>query len=471
MAQKLFELGKNDFISLLAASSPYLLELFLDHFHEAIVIMKPDYTISYANKAFNEVYNLSGLEQPEITRKKCYLILQGRDKPCDDIPCPVREALKSKSVEIVEQERHLPLGEKARIVQVAVPIIDEKKEVKYILKVVRRSSQAKNHELQSILEYIEHPVLVIDKNGYIKTMNKAFTKMIISLYGKTPRYIQIGGFDPERALQRVTEVRLKLDDACVKLRALTTRLKLSGEELYMLVISGLSKEVDEALASLSLRTGLLYYVVERKFEVSGAISQRLAGLLDCTAIVRSPNTELLRAAHCSLMELDKNGEVKPSINDVARIATEQLSRNRLLILEGLSYLAREIVLEETEKLIVELRGLSKTLDGIIIIISVNPSELNGVLGGVLIREAKHLEPDNLLGALHVSEKSVIKALCRERGKTLLYQNEIISLTGLSKPTVSKALEELERKGLVRVIRRGKLKYVELTEKGANYCFP
>jgi uncharacterized membrane protein/PAS domain-containing protein len=470
LGQTYTEARKNNFISLLASSSPYLLELFLDYFHEAIVVMTTDYTVLFANNAFMEVYGLAGMNKQSFIGRKCYHILRGADKPCDDIACPVREVLKTRSIEIVDQERCLPIGEKARIMQIAVPLFDENKEIKYILKVVRRSPPDKKIEIQEIFDYVDQPIVLLDHARRIKGANAAFTKMVINIHGAYPRSMQVMSFDPEKALRGVTEVKLKLDGVCMKLRATASRLIVSGEELFMLVISGLSREVDQTLSSLSLENGYLYYVIEKEFEITGAIAQKLAGLLGCATIVRSPNTEFLSAAHCDLLELGTSGKVKPSINDILSKAAEFLSRGRILFLEGLSYLLQTLGDEGVEKLIIELRELAKTMEGIIMI-SVQPEELKPMLNTVLVREARHYRPSGLPLPLTPSEKAVMEVICRGQGRKLLYQSEIISRTGLSKPTVSKVLKELENKGLVRLIRKGKLKYVEPTEQGISYCFP
>jgi uncharacterized membrane protein len=171
-----------------------------------------------------------------------------------------------------------------------------------------------------------------------------------------------------------------------------------------------------------------------------------------------------------LLELGTSGKVKPSINDILSKAAEFLSRGRILFLEGLSYLLQTLGDEGVEKLIIELRELAKTMEGIIMI-SVQPEELKPILNTVLVREARHYRPSGLPLPLTPSEKAVMEVICRGQGRKPLYQSEIISRTGLSKPTVSKVLEELENKGLVRLIRKGKLKYVEPTEQGISYYFP
>ena len=121
-----------------------------------------------------------------------------------------------------------------------------------------------------------------------------------------------------------------------------------------------------------------------------------------------------------------------------------------------------IIVRDNESMTIQTPIVYTLWEAILILLS---SLLIGISSTLIVLSGSKTKMEKinitqLLSLLEGPEKEIMKFLAKRGGKVL--QREIWAETGLSKVTVSRALKEMERKGLVRRKKYGATKVVHLS---------
>lgn len=122
----------------------------LDGISDPIIVIDPDYNITYANKTVEDE------SEGETVGRKCYALLHGRKSPCT--PCPCQDSFKTgKPYRIIRKEEATKQGHRLKEVR-AYPIFDQTGQVIRVVEMIQDISQAETRRLPE-----QDPVLQEEK--------------------------------------------------------------------------------------------------------------------------------------------------------------------------------------------------------------------------------------------------------------------------------------------------------------------
>ncbi len=138
------------------------------------VVIKPDKTVTGANRKFYETFKLS---RHEIEGKKCFNAFLYKDTPCNSEECPITLVVKTKTSH-TRTLKH-PYKWEDRVFS---PIFDDQGEVAYVISSIRDITRTKTLETQlvDVKEFISRvisasasAIVAADRKGNIELMNSA----------------------------------------------------------------------------------------------------------------------------------------------------------------------------------------------------------------------------------------------------------------------------------------------------------
>jgi nitrogen-specific signal transduction histidine kinase len=106
---------------------------------EMVVVISPDYRVSYASP---RVAQLAGIKGEGIRGKFCYQLLQQREEPCEDatFPCPLRQVVNSGEVCVTSQD-YLRAGREEDILTVnCYPLKGADEKVAQVISILREDA-------------------------------------------------------------------------------------------------------------------------------------------------------------------------------------------------------------------------------------------------------------------------------------------------------------------------------------------
>jgi PAS domain S-box-containing protein len=231
------------------------------------------------------------------------------------------------------------------------------------------------------------------------------------------------------------------------------------------------EEMRRGLMRFRLEEGGLYLVKEPHLGMSlEAFRDLLRVGYHGVVLSRSPEEEMRRIVdgdfqHKWLAEKGGRGALSPEVEEV-ETWIEALPERTSILLDRLDYLVLKNGFQKTLSFVQRLREIAYLKD-YIVIMSLDPSTLDGQALGLLEKETREVEPlhrvrmdDDLLEVLRFIYKET------NMGKRPSFTDVGRDL-GISRPTARKRIKRLIQEGYVRESVRGNRKVLDLTGEGVR----
>jgi PAS domain S-box-containing protein len=338
---------------------------------------------------------------------------------------------------------------------------------------------------------MDEGILIEDDEGYITFANPWMLEMVGlskgDLIGRHWSEIFAGEYETEirdnnsrvQAGERVRfEAALDLKDREMQVMVSATPLKkddIYAGNLKVFVDITERKEAEERLRYRALKykieNGKGYLVVEKDLKkgmdvFTDMIQAEYKGL----AIGREFSEEFLKRAgkDCKLLWLGKKkkgkGTMAPQLNLVSKAVEDFASRNRVILLDRLDYLAVHNSFNDMLKLLQELNEIMHMSKAVLLVV-VDPDTFSKEEFGRLRKELQKIISkypvkldNNLLRILEFIDNE------NSAGRVPVYK-DISRAFSITRPTTLKRLNELKNKGLLVDKKKGRFKVLELTERG------
>lgn len=478
-------------------SLPTLLNIVLDSLDEGIVLMDPEYRILAINRAFIQIYGLESSSLSSLLGERCFEVLRGKSVPCDDIPCPVKKVMKSKSMQIIKQIRIINNVTKM-IEQLVIPLLDENGNVRQIIKILKDVT-SKEPSIIAVLKSYIHAFMnsflcgcmLVSASGLIEFCNdKCF-----SIIGRNKN--EIVGDDllnifPEEVRGHVARL---LDDVIrekIMIDFETTLVRNSSGEHVDVVIHMtpivVDKDVKNVIVTLNpkeghgesvefftkynIARGRIYLVIEDKPCVGRDVLKDLIDLgFHGIVFTRAPpeDFEDLEVDYYFLCIKPGQKSIPPDPIELKKVILGIKGSRNVILLESLYYLVSNNSFEEVLSFLMEVNEfLSFTKKGVMIL-SVGPYEVDASKLSLLKKELMELQLTMRPPAYITRDLLEILQFIfnRNRAGELPFQRELCENFNVSKVTMKKKLEILERSGLIRTLKWGRMKVSEVTREGAE----
>jgi len=324
------------------------------------LILSIDMSIVEANSKFLEKYKYS---IKQLLGKKCYRILYGFDKPCQDASCPLLKVIKTKKGTSSTNKTEGPDGEEVYEDRVCSPIFNDNGEVSHVLTSIRNVTEIKLLEIESrrsrdFLENIINSsvaaILVADMKGVILSMNESARK----LFGYTKK-VAVGTsiaeylYTPGGARSIMKNLRSPDYGGVGKLHTTNmTIITSSGKEVPVEMTASIIYENGKEIATMGIYNDLRPKIaIEKKLKEADRIklaqSNKMASLGQLAAGVaheiNNPLSGILIDASLIFEDLYEDNPIKEDIKNII----EDTNRCKDIVKNLLAYSRQVEIKEET----------------------------------------------------------------------------------------------------------------------------
>jgi PAS domain S-box-containing protein len=349
---------------------------------------------------------------------------------------------------------------------------------------------------RSLFETSPDSITVIDMEGIIVETNDATTRVTgipqKDLVGHPFTVLHTLFEDDIEKFQRLFEQLLNdepFDNLELKviqegnvhwLESFPTLLKREGEIYAIQVITRditerkrAEMEMRKQLLKFDVEEGNVYIVKERAPEQSVEIFNELldVGYLG-NVVSRTPikhyRTHIKKSFDYTWISVKGSQDsVLPDVKIVEE-HIEMLPTRQVILFEGVNYLVSKAGFKKTLSLIQAMTEIAYLKDHIIIL-SLDPSTVDEKEMRRIEKETSAVTTQMALGKMPEKLLEILKFINKENltGINPSFSNVEVEHE-LSKPTVRKRIKELETRGCIKVIEKGRSKYLTITEKGKTY---
>jgi predicted transcriptional regulator len=247
----------------------------------------------------------------------------------------------------------------------------------------------------------------------------------------------------------------------------------AGVLLVLTDITEMKKAEDslrEQMLKYEVKKGNIYLVKERKLKLTLDVFSDLikCGYKGLIISRKHPESfkEVFPDGPVIWLSEHSYGEntLRPQVDLIEAKIRDFLTRNSAVLLDRLEYLITQNGFRETLNFIQRLNELFYISKNILII-SIDPKTLTSQEISLLEEETHELKLKEY-ESLSYDLKEILKFIYQENriGKKPTH-TEVINKFNITRATLKKKLVQLENKGLILDIKRGKHKILEITEKG------
>jgi len=382
-------------------------------------------------------------------------------------------------------------GDKISGVVLFIQEITDRKEAEVALK-------ESEEKYRSLFEFSPESITIIDLEGTILECNDATTKIAgikkKDMIGKP--FMALGKvFDEDMEKYQaifgqifkgkdIDSVELKvgrLDGGVSWIEAFPTPLKKDGKTYAIQVITRdvterkrADMEMKMQLLKFDLEEGNLYIVKETRPDQSIEIFNELLDVgYDGHIISRAPAKHYRNRVnrihdYTWISERAGSNSLPPKRKDIDKYI-DIMPRGQVVLIEGVDYLISKTGFKETLTLVQSIREIAYLRDHFLIL-SVDPSTLEDKQLRSIEKETVAVASQAaLLGKISDKLLDILKFVNKENlvGVNPSYSDAEVECD-VSKPTVRKRIKELEKLGCVKIIEKGRNKYLAITEKGKTY---
>ena len=375
-------------------------------------------------------------------------------------------------------------------IQVVVRDITDEKKAEIAL-------AASEEKYRSLFEHSPEAIVIIDLEGKIVECNNATVGLIELKLDKIIgyRFDELGIIDSTKVIQYVNmlqpiakgqnldanEVELIMkNDRSKWIEVFPSLISQSGKPTGIQIIARditdrklAEIELHKKLMKFELEEGNIYLSKESRTNQSIEAFKELlmfghSGILISRRSKKDfQNNNEYMFNHVKISELDKDNHVPPKYNAIHDLLTS-LPRGEVVHIDCIEYLITRIGSKKTLNIIQYLKDLAVSKN-LYVLISVDPIAISKVDMRLIEIESKNILPSKSLARLSpklIDALAYIDKLNKE-GIMPSY-SDIGEYFQLSKPTARHRIRELEELGTVKEIQRGRMKILELTDKGKNY---
>lgn len=171
--------------------------------------------------------------------------------------------------------------------------------------------------------------------------------------------------------------------------------------------------------------------------------------------------------HVKVSETDKENHIKPDYKAIQQLVSN-LPRGHVLHIDCIEYLISWIGAKKTIMLVQYLKDLAIT-KGLVVLVSIDPNVIPEKELRLIEKESVEMLPSQSLTRLSQKFVDILKFIDdMNRGGTLPSYSDISEYFELSKPTARNRIRQLIELGTVNEIQKGRMKILEITDKGKNY---
>ena len=210
-----------------------------------------------------------------------------------------------------------------------------------------------------------------------------------------------------------------------------------------------------------LEKGKVYLVTDRSFAVDIVEDFVKCG---CNALVISRYVEVRGARNLRLSE--RKGKIfVSSFEEIEKAIISTPGWNNVVLLE-LDYLISKKGFEPTLRFVQQLRDSLYVLGKGVVILSVDPEELGERELKALSKECELVKAKPTQHTMHAKCYEILRHVYMQNrvGESVSFA-ELMEVFKMSRNTVKKYVRQLESMGLVKVVKDGRYKVVNLTQKG------
>ena len=170
--------------------------------------------------------------------------------------------------------------------------------------------------------------------------------------------------------------------------------------------------------------------------------------------------------HVYVSETDKGNSVQPNYKAIHDMFSH-LPRGEIVHIDCVEYLVSRIGPKRTLNLIQYMKDIAITKN-LIVLLSVDPRAMSEAEMRLIEKESKNILPSISLTRLSPKLLETLEYIDNKNKENILPSySEIGEYFQLSKPTARARIRQLENLGTVKDIQRGRMKVLELTDKGKN----
>lgn len=474
------------------------LNALIDNLDEGVVLMDPEYNILAINTAFLKIYGLIDITPRKVISSKCYSVLRNRKMPCNDIRCPVQEVIDNFSLRVIEQKRIINNVEK-KIVQVAIPIFDEKMNIKFILKIVKDLTCREDillHKIhvfiQNLIENLTVPCVLISRSGFIKLCNKPvqdllgynnqeiINKRLADLFLPEVGLIWLSNLEKFLGKDVITDLEVTLVDKSGKLifSSVTLLPVRVADSEDILIILYPSRRVASSIFGEFLRYNLMiggsYLLIEEDQDFLRYLMKEFINN-DFKVIMVTRSKEeytLSEVRYIVLSDIEFSDKWMKTLIKTLKSSILKSKGPVLTIINDLYYLKmKSKSFKDVLSFVATLKDFIRLTKKGILLVSVNTSELEVHEINSLKRELVQLN-SKMEMMTFLSDPSLCSILqCISKilkEKQSVYQKRLCEKMNISKVTMREKLLKLEEYKLIKCFRNGRMKMIELTEKGEYF---
>ena len=359
-------------------------------------------------------------------------------------------------------------------------------------------AQEVNKNLDSIINTIHEPLIILDINLKILTGNKAFYKAFnqtqSQIKGQLLYNIANHQLDEPKLHElledllpknkRINNFEIEYNFHLDSPRTILFNAKVinRGEnrtKLILLAMEDISerKQAEEELKwklmKFKMEDGRVYLVKETNPSQSiEAFKDLLKIGYNGLIISRTPEKDFKKGVingDCEFIWLAEKGKDKsmpPKLNEI-ELKIENLNRKHVILIDRGDYLFFKNGFKRTLSFIHRLRELAY-IGGNVVIISFDPATLDDNELNLIEKECSEIEPRLTKKKLHEKQQKILRIIYEDNliGKKPTY-TVIGQELGISKPTARKRIRVLISVGYIMESVKGRNKILELTEMGKS----
>ena len=296
------------------------------------LILTPDKIIVSANRAFLERKHT---ELEHVVGKTCHRVFYNTDEPCSPPICPFSRVIAEKKWQSVVRRIEYDGNEEVWVDRMFSPILDENRNVKFIMECVRdvtrvitleKKSIRMRQFLDKVIQSSQNAIVAADMDGNILLMNRAAENLFGFSMEEAIRSKNAAIFYPPGKAKEVME-NLKSEDFGGKGKLFASRVEVlnaQGEKVPVEMTGAIIYEGEEEVAT----TGIFYDLREKiagEKKLKDALiqinrSEKMASLGQLAAGVaheiNNPLTGILLYANMALERLDKADPLRKYLKSV-----------------------------------------------------------------------------------------------------------------------------------------------------------